>query len=123
MRKELYKQILEISIKQSMALKENDVEMLQQLLNEKQIIIDKINDINSKNYIELDEEEKDILNKTKEVADQNDIEFMKQYEEAKEKVRDIRSNKKREQAYSNPYSLSSEEGVFFDKRYGGKSDG
>lgn len=119
MRKELYKQILGISIKQSEALKENDMEKLEQLIREKQIIIDKIDEINKTQYTELDEEEREILKKAKEVNDQNDKEFIRQYEEAKEKVRDIRSNKKRDQAYSNPYSLSSEEGVFFDKRYGG----
>ncbi len=119
MRKELYRQILEISIKQSEALKEQDVEKLEQLIREKQIIIDKIDAINKERYIEPDDEEMEILKKAKEISDQNDKEFMRQYEEAKEKVKEIRNNKRVETAYGHPYNQAMEEGIFFDKRYGG----
>ena len=116
MRKEYLANLLDLTLKQTEALKADEIEVFKDLLEQKQDIFNQIDIIKQHESIEWTEEEK-ILIKQIEASDTwNRKEFDRQLEEVKSKLKQIRTNKAGNHVYNNPYDVHIEEGIFFDKR-------
>lgn len=115
MKQELINEILKLTERQSLALKNEDIDDFIMLTEEKQKCINQINS-ETDNCNVLDDESRVILIKTAELDKKNQIEFKRQFEEVKYELRKIRELRKRDTVYSNPYDASYEEGIFFDKK-------
>lgn len=116
MKRELLLQILELTKLQEKALQEEDIELFGKILNDRQILMDKIDNLH-KEYPELKlQKEEDVLNDIIFIDNMNNKEFKKKFKEVKNKLNQIRSRKKVNNAYNNPYDKSQGEGIFFDKR-------
>lgn len=116
MKIEILLRILEITKLQTSALKEEDIEKWSELLSERQKYIDQVELLNKENGKANTLEEEKLLREIIEIDKTNREEFDKQYEEVQKKLRQIRSQKRVGNVYSNPYDVSQEEGIFFDKR-------
>lgn len=116
MKKELINEILRLTKLQGVALEEDNTNQFTSLLEKKQICIDNINEIINNNSGVFDDEEREMLRKIAEIDEKNRKEFDKQLEAVKLQLRKIRSLKKRDNIYSNPYDVSFEEGIFIDKK-------
>lgn len=112
----LINEILRITKLQTSALGNEDIDEFTKLIEEKQICIEKINQITNGNPAMFNEEERALLTETLEIDKMNREEFDRQYEDAKIQLCKIRSLKKRDNIYSNPYNRSYEEGIFIDKK-------
>lgn len=116
MRIEILTHILEVTKMQMSALKEEDIDKWSKLVVERQIYIDELETLNKGNQIGKMEEEEKLLREIIVIDKDNRQEFDRQYEEVQQKLKQIHSQKKVGNAYSNPYDISQEEGIFFDKR-------
>lgn len=114
MRIEYFKQLLEITQKQTLALENEDVELMRKLITEKQEILDVINRLNWEEKSSLDDEEKMILIEIQELDMKNNIEFKAQIQYAKGEVRKINILNKREEYYSNQYGSLVESNFFIE---------
>lgn len=116
MKKEILEEILRLTRLQEEALGEENVEKFQALMADKQVQIDKLEALHH-THPELKEEKEEVLLRQIVTLDQaNREKFMKLYEEVKSKLNDIRAKKRVNHIYNNPYDVSQEEGIFFDKR-------
>lgn len=116
MKRDLIKQLIELTKQQSIALQAEDVDKFIELLNERQFVLDKINSLYEENPQLREQHEADLVEELMATDERNKIEFERQYDIVKEKLREIRMMKRNEGSYSDPYSISREEGVLFDKR-------
>jgi len=116
MKKDLINEMLRLTKLQTAALEDDNIDEFTSLMEKKQICIDKINEMTNNNPAVLDEDDRVILLQTVEVDKKNREEFNTQFEEVKLQLRKIRSLKKRDAFYSNPYDVSAEEGMFIDKK-------
>ena len=85
-------------------------------MDEKQIYLDKIEDLHKEHPETKSQKEEVILREIIALDDANKKEFIRQYEEVKQKLQEMRSQKKAKAKYHNPYDVSYEEGIFYDKR-------
>lgn len=116
MKRDLIKQLIELTKQQSIALQEEDVDAFIELLNERQLVLDKIDNLYEGNPQLREQHETDLVKELMTIDERNKIEFERQYNVVKEKLREIRMMKRNEGSYSDPYNISREEGVLFDKR-------
>lgn len=118
MKRELIKELIEITRKQQVLLEQEEVESFIELLDERQSILDQLSELYIK-YPELrKQDDTDLLDELKRLDEANQIEFERQFNETKRKLREVRMMKKNETQYTNPYSIATEEGVYFDNREG-----
>jgi hypothetical protein len=118
MKKTFIDELLKLTNLQKEALEKEDIDEFTSLVEKKQVCIDEINAIINRTPSALDDREKAILLETAEVDRANREEFDRQFEEVKLQLRKIRALKKRDDVYGNPYDVSQEEGIFFDKKQG-----
>lgn len=116
MKRELLLQILEITKLQEKALQEEDIDLFTKLLQDRQGLIDQIEALHKQSPELKLQKEEDVLNEILHIETLNNKEFHKQFEEVQTKLNEMRSRKKVNNVYNNPYDISYEEGVFFDKR-------
>lgn len=116
MRKEAMNNLFALTKEQETALQSEDIARFEELMLKKQVEIDYLTVYNEGNKETLTEEEKRFLKEIINLDQKNRKEFDRQYEEAKQKVKDIRRNKNTHNVYSNPYNVWQEEGLFFDKK-------
>lgn len=116
MKRQLLQHILELTKQQTIALEKEDIEQFEGLMAKKQEEIDKIEALHRAEPTYRAQKEEDLLIEIVNVDKANSIEFTRQFEEVQKKLRQIRSQKKVGNVYSNPYDISREEGVFFDKK-------
>lgn len=105
-----------ITNEQTKALIYEDVEMMKGLVEEKQKILEIINQYNETYGKTFTEAEKEILVQIQEIDQKNNKEFISQLEFAKQEVRKANLLSQREQYYGNTYSVSMEGGLFFDRK-------
>jgi len=116
LKKEYLINLLDLTHKQTEALKNDEIDVFQELLNQKQNIFRHLEEVKELGTIIWTEEEKQIINQI-ELADKwNREEFDRQLEEVKGKLKQIRINKIGNHVYNNPYDVHIEEGLFFDRR-------
>ena len=118
MEKTFAKELLRLTILQKEALEKEDVEAFNSLMEKKQRCIDEIDGLIHHRPENLKEEDKALLTEAAKIDAENQREFNRQFEEVKEQLRKIRALKKRDHFYANPYDVSREEGIFFDKKQG-----
>ena len=116
MKTDLFSEILEITRQQKLALKNENIEEFEKFVAMKQIHMDAIDTITKKGSNPLNDTDKKILEEIIELDKENQEEFNRQLKEVKIQLQKIRALKKRDNVYSNPYDISYEEGVFFDKK-------
>lgn len=112
----LLNQILELTKEQTIALQEEDLERFEELVGARGVIMQTIDNLHLQNPELKEQTEELILKEIIAIDNQNREEFNKQFELVKEKLKTIREKKKRDNFYNNPYTIATEEGVFFDKR-------
>ena len=115
-KRELIEQLIEITKKQTIALQEEDVDKFIKLLDYRQIVLNQIQILHEAQPETKEQNEEELVAQLKAIDDENRVEFERQFEEVKKKLREVRIMKKREEQYNNPYDISWEEGVFFDKK-------
>lgn len=115
-KRELIEQLIELTKMQTTALEKEDVDEFIRLLDTRQEVLDQIQVLHEMHPDTKEQHEEELVTQLKEIDDKNRVEFEKQFEEVKKKLREARAMKKREEHYNNPYDISWEEGVFFDKR-------
>lgn len=123
MKKELLEKFLELTKEQTLALQEENIEDFQILLDKRQTIIDQIEEL-EKTHPEVKQEKHEALLKELIIRDQANVaEYKRQFNEVKQKLEDTRKQisqmRQRQHVsniYNNPYDLSQEEGIFFDKK-------
>lgn len=123
MKEILLKDILEITRAQKEALEKSDLEKFEELLTQKQVKIDAIDKLHKEQPGTKEEKHEDLLKEIISLDGANKIEFERQFEEVKKNLqntRDEMNNLRQRQyvnnIYNNPYDISDEEGIFYDKR-------
>lgn len=114
-KREYILELIKLTKLQSEALEKEEVEEFIRLLDKRQEVLECIKDLEQESVEDRIELEA-LINELKALDEKNQVEFTKQYEEVKAKLREIRQRKVGEKSYGNPYDISREEGVFFDKR-------
>ena len=113
---ELLLHLLDLTQRQEVLLQEENVDGFIELIDERQFLLNKIQEFNMQNPNVNKEGNGDILDKLIKIDTRNRIEFERQFNDAKDKLRKLRQMRKGESTYYNLYDTSREEGVFFDKR-------
>lgn len=123
MKERLLKDILDITRAQKEALEKSDLEEFEGLLAQKQTKIDAIDRLHKEQPDTKEEKHKNLLKEIISLDEANKIEFERQFEEVKrnlQNTRDEMNNLRQRQyvnnIYNNPYDISNEEGIFYDKR-------
>lgn len=123
MKERLLKDILEITRAQKEALEKSDLEEFEGLLTQKQVKIDAIDKLHKEQPGTKEETYEDLLKEIIRLDGSNKMEFERQFEEVKrnlQNTRDEMNNLRQRQyvnnIYNNPYDISDEEGIFYDKR-------
>lgn len=123
MKERLLKDILDITRVQKEALEKSDLEEFEGLLAQKQTKIDDIDRLHKEQPATKEEKYEDLLKEIISLDEANKIEFERQFEEVKrnlQNTRDEMNNLRQRQyvnnIYNNPYDISNEEGIFYDKR-------
>lgn len=116
MKKQLLEQLLELTKQQTVALASEEIDGFERLMGQKQEVMDQIDELH-RVHPELKAEKHDVV--LKEIIDRdqaNRAEFDRQYQEVKGKLTKMRQEQRVSHVYNNPYDVSYEEGVFFDKK-------
>ena len=113
---ELLQQLLELTQMQEKALANEAIDDFEKLMEQREVCIKAIEESGILKEISQDAQVYDIIKEVKLLDDQNLISFNKQLEEVKSKLKQIRLTQKSGASYNNPYDISYEEGVFFEKK-------
>lgn len=116
MKRQILEEILRLTKLQKEALVEEDVDKFQELMEEKQVQIDKLDTLHREKPETKLQKEEELLREVVTLDQGNQKEFMRQLEEVKRKLSEMRAKKRVNRVYNNPYDVSQEEGIFFDKR-------
>lgn len=116
MKKSLIIKLIELTKLQTLALEKENVDEFLELIDKRQEVLNQIQQLQEENPQLKEQHEESLVRELMEIDHKNRVEFEKQFEAVKGKLREIRQMKKREEQYSNPYDISREEGVFFDKK-------
>lgn len=116
MRKQYLEEVLNLTRKQSESLSYKNLEDFEAILNQKQVMIEKIEALNKNGKLPLTEEEREVLIQIQEVDTSNRVEYEKQLQDIKDELKRIRTLKARENYFNSTYNPAMEEGMFLDKR-------
>lgn len=123
MKQQLIERLLELTKQQSKALQEENIEAFGNLLNARQEIMDQITALEAAHPEVKEEKCEELVKELIALDAQNATEYKRQFEEVKQKLQDTRGQisqmRQRQHVsniYNNPYDLSQEEGIFFDKK-------
>ena len=116
MRRELLEKLLELTKRQEQSIMQSEIDEVINLLEEKQRVMDEIDELNKREHKELSDEDKAILASIQELDEKNRKQFNLELENTKEELRKMRQFKQRDDYYTNPYSQTQEEGLFIDKK-------
>ncbi|MGL4346185.1 MAG: hypothetical protein ACRCTE_13385 [Cellulosilyticaceae bacterium] len=116
MKKQLLEQLLDLTKKQTVALASEDLETFECLMGQKQEIMDQIDTLHRERPELKLEKHEELLREIVVIDQSNRGEFDRQYQEVKGKLTKLRKEQRVAHVYNNPYDVSYEEGVFFDKK-------
>lgn len=116
MRKQYLEEVLNLTKKQSEVLSYKNLEDFEEILNQKQLMIEKIEALKEQGKLPLTEEEREILVQIQEIDTRNRVEYEKQLQDVKDELKRIRTLKARENYFNSTYNVAMEEGIFLDKR-------
>lgn len=106
------KELFAITKIQQDALLNDDYEQFIALLEERQVLIEKVEEMSK--LQPLNEEEKSILFQIKDLDAKNAEEYSRQLEETKKELKKINDLKRQNVQYTNPYDLLGK-GIYFDR--------
>lgn len=115
-KREYILELIRLTKLQTEALEKEEVEQFIDLLNQRQKVLEFIQNLHEQDPETRRQHEEELVNELKALDGKNRIEFERQFEAVKEKLREIRQMKAGEACYGNPYDIAREEGMFFDKR-------
>lgn len=115
-KRELIEELIRLTELQGALLGEENVDEFIMLLDKRQQILDEIQMLHEEQPETKEQHEVELVERLKMLDEKNRIEFERQFEVVKGKLREIRQLKQRESHYGNPYDISMEEGIYFDKR-------
>lgn len=113
MRKDNLIQLLQVTLEQRDVLSDDNYERFIELLEVRQSLIEKIEEVNREQP--LTGEEKSVLLQINEIDSQNIEEYNKQLEQAKMELKKINQLRAKNQQYINPYGLLGK-GIYFDNK-------
>lgn len=116
MRQTYLKQLLDNTKEQKYLLEIEDMDGFGKLVEEKQLVLDKIEVYNKQHQESLTQSERSLIEEIQKVDAENCKKFESQFEQVKQKLRDIRHSKVGNNTYNTPYGVWQEEGIFFDKK-------
>lgn len=116
MKKELLEQLLNLTNQQTTALGSEDLDGFQAIMDQKQQIMDQVDRLHQEDPSLKAEKYEDLLREIIIVDERNRAEFNRQYEEVRGKLNKMRQEQRVAHVYNNPYDISMEEGMFFDKK-------
>ena len=113
---DLIKQLIVLTQEQREALMQEDTDLFITILDKREAILQQIKMLDDMHEHTKSQEEEALITQLIILDNENNIEFKKQFDNVKEKLKGIRMMKQKENNYSNPYNMSREEGVLFDKK-------
>ncbi|MGL4343719.1 MAG: hypothetical protein ACRCTE_00835 [Cellulosilyticaceae bacterium] len=116
MKRQLLEQLLSLTKEQTCALVGEDMAEFEALMAQKQVIMDQMDTLHRERPEIRREQCPELIGELVALDHQNRLEFDRQYQEAKEKLSKMRKEQRVAHVYNNPYDISHEEGVFFDKK-------
>lgn len=116
MGQELLLKLLQLTNAQTQALASEDLERFEELMQERQQVIDELECLSKRESWQKVCDNKKLLDTIVKQDKENHSQFLAQLEVVKQKLQEMRAKKKVENAYAQNYDLSVEEGVFFDKK-------
>ncbi|MGL4738688.1 MAG: hypothetical protein ACRCW2_14645 [Cellulosilyticaceae bacterium] len=116
MKKQLLEELLVLTKEQTSALVSEDMVQFEVLMQQKQVLMDQLDTLQREQPELRAEQYTDLLGELIALDRQNRLEFDRQYVEAKGKLNKMRKEQRVAHVYNNPYDISQEEGVFFDKK-------
>ena len=102
--------LYEITASQSNYLEKNEVEEFINLLDERQVIIEKV--LNVKNEKGFSKDEIQLIKKVQEMDSRNQEKYIELFEEVKAKLKQVRKMKENEMKFIQDYAKYSEIGTF-----------
>ena len=115
-KKEYIIELVRLTNLQAQALEKEEIEEFNRLIDERGKILDLIQELYKENPEAKKQSEDELMQELKTLDAKNRVEFERQFEEVKDKLCKVRQMKKREEHYNNPYDISAEEGMFFDRK-------
>ncbi len=115
MRKKYLEELLSITEKQHKEILSGNVDKFIELLNERQGVIERLEDINKTANAPLSDEEREILIKVQEWDHENRKKYDVLFEEVKVNLCKARKMRETEQQYSNAYTRYMGQGTFQSK--------
>lgn len=114
MRIKYLQELLEQTKQQNTYIFNGDYEKYIEVLENRQELFNKINDITKENEV-FSQEEKYLIMEIKTINEENKKEYYRQFEEAKEQLNKINRAKRVGQQYINPYGEAFISGLHFDR--------
>ncbi len=115
-KKECILELIRLTKLQTEALERDDIDLFTSILDQRQEVLNIASGIPKHEDVLLIEEEEALKRELIELDNANKIKLNSSMEEVKGELRKIRQHKKTSDNYNNPYDVSQEEGMFFDKR-------
>jgi ribosomal protein L29 len=116
MKKDLLQQILQITREQSVVLQEENMDEFDKLMEQKQVLMNQIDDLHVKEPELKKQKEEELLKEIITLDNQNQEEFNRQLQKVKADLTNLRNQRQVSDVYMNPYDRSYEEGILFDKK-------
>jgi molecular chaperone GrpE (heat shock protein) len=115
-KRELLNQILDLTRKQSLALQQEDIEGFGKMMEQKQVLMEQIDELHIKEPELKKQKEEELLKEIITLDKQNQEEFNRQLQKVKADLTNLRNQRQVSDVYMNPYDRSYEEGILFDKK-------
>ena len=116
MKRELLEKLLDLTKQQAVALEEDNLKEFKKLINRKKGVMKKIDELHLEHPELKAQKEEELLKEIIDLDKKNQEEFNSQLQDAKKNLAKLRSGRQVSDVYTNPYDLSREEGILFDKR-------
>ena len=115
-KRELIEELIRLTKLQRKSLEDDNVEGFIALLDKRQMILDRIEEIHEAHPETRLQREEELVAELRKLDEENQIKFKRKFEEVKNELRKMRQLKTMEQRYTNHYDASWEEGMYFDKK-------
>lgn len=116
MRKIYLEEVLILTKKQGELLSYNDLKGFEEVLNAKQLIIEKLEELKEQKDLPITEEEREILLQIQALDAKNREIYSKELDNVKAELKNMRMLRAREVYFNKTYTTATEEGMFLDKK-------
>ncbi len=116
MKHQILEQLLALTKQQQQALAQDDMDTFEALLTKRQVHIDTLEQLHLEHPETKEQKETALLQELVSLEEANKKVFNEKFEEVKQKLNQIREQKKVNSLYTNVYARSQEQGIFFDQK-------